>query len=408
MPRYAYKIITPGGMEKSDRLEAASVGDARKKLQESGGHVVRVTELAAGRSQARPGSRRPMLFARRVDLEELAASSRQIAMMVRAGIPFTECLATVSEQARSKALREALAGVALDIQGGRTIGDALAGRAGTFPPIYVSMVKTAERGGNLDEMLTAGADYLKATLETRRRIKSALMYPAIVVVATFGVISFMIGFLMPRFAEMFEQMNVKIPPTTAFLVSLGRFVSGHPLASALPPAGLVAAALIVARNPRANRRASSVLLSLPIIGEMVRKASIARSLRALGALLGAGVSFGQAISAAAESAGTKPIADAFERARKDIEMGAGLSDSLKTSGQFPSLVTQMARVGEKTGEMPQSLLAVTEFYEDEVRARVSGLTAIIEPALVVFLGLVVGLVAVSIISPIYSLVGSLK
>jgi len=295
-----------------------------------------------------------------------------------------------------------------DVKGGMSLADALSKHPQVFSKLYVNMVRAAEVGGILDQILDRLAQFLEKELEIRQKIKSAMMYPVLVLIFSMVMVFALFTFVLPRFKEIFASMNVKMPPATQLLFNLSDYAVAYWY---IPPALLVGAFVFIkqyGKNPKGRYRIDLVKLRLPIIGDLVLKMSISRFARTFGVLIASGVSMMRSLEIVAETAGNSVLATAIDNARNGVREGQKLSTPLGASGLFPTMVTHMIDVGEETGRLSDMLVKVSDFYEKEVDATVKGLTSMIEPMLIIFLGVVVGFIAISVMTPIFTLVSNIN
>jgi type IV pilus assembly protein PilC len=403
MANFQYRARDDRGRPCEGSLAASTSAEALRSLQGQGLHVLALVEIDDQRRDDLRSNR-----AARARLDDLAAISQQLAIMVRAGVPVTEALSSVMDQSRSRILRRVLADVLQNVMQGYSLSQAAARYPGVFPRLFVDMVRTGESSGDLAEVLDRLADYLDNSVDTARKVKSALMYPTVIVIISIATVVLLTTFVLPRFIKLFRSMEVAIPPTTKALLALSTFATHHWYLLAGGVAALAIAVKIGAASPNGRYLIDWATLRLPIMGDIARKIIIARLSMALGTLLNGGVPLKETLDTGAEVTGNAVFAEAVRSARDAVQSGVDMADAVRHTGQFPPLVIQMVAAGEKTGQLPEMLLQVATFYNRETEARVRGLTSILEPALIVFLGAFVGLIAISIISPIYSLVGGVK
>lgn len=406
MPKFAYKVVDATGQTVTDEVEADSRDSALRRLQGMGYHVLRIVE--GGKAQGKGGLGSAGRTKKGAKLDELAAVSRELAIMTSAGVPLAEALDSIVEHLKPGTMSTAVDGVRSDIVSGKSFSAALEAREHVFGKMYGDMAKTAEGSGNLDAVLDQAATYIERSLELRRKIMSALMYPVILAGISVAVVGFMVVFVLPRFSKLFDRMDVPIPLTTRILLSAGTFATSYWYICIA--VGLLAGfgLAYVWRTDTTREWVDARILSIPIVGDLTRKIVVSRSMMSLGTLLSNNVPLLVALENAGETARNPRVSGALAKVRGDVERGKAISESLKESGEFPSLVTQMISVGERTGKLSEILLRVSDYYEREIDIKLKGLTAIIEPVMIVAMGLVVGFIAVSIISPIYTLVGSVN
>ena len=403
MPIYACRTIAPSGALKERKIEAASELGARELLQGEGELVVQLRELtisAETRAVVTGGKRPP--------IDELASTIRQMSILVRAGVPLVEGLRSLAEQAKSDTLRVCLGQIAADVSQGAALSDAFAAYPNVFPVLAAEMAKIAEAGGSLAEAMARLAKHLETGADIRRKVRGALAYPIVVVCISVVTVLVMVTFILPRFMKLFTSMGAKVPWTTKALMTTSQILVERWY---LYVAGVALAVFYIrrfARSPVGKRKLDSLALKLPLIGDVVSKIVVSRVLASMATLLSSGVPMVQALETSASAADNEVIKEALLTARKHVAEGRETSQALKASGIFPSLVVQMVASGEKTGELPTMLDHVCELYNQETDAKVKSLTSVIEPILIVLLGIVVGFIAISVIVPIYSLVGAVK
>ena len=395
--------MDPSGRVTVGRLEADSLELVRGRLGELRYHIISLRQAGAAKSDLSGVLGR----FQRVKLRDLVVFSRQFATMIDAGLSVVKCLDILQQQCRNPRLAEVVGAVKHDVAGGASLTDALAKHTRVFSPLYVNMVRSAETGGMLDQVLDRLASFLEKEQEVRGKIKSAMTYP--VVVFSFSILMLMglVFVVLPKFKVIFESMQLKLPMATRLLLGVsdvGRHYWFFVLAALL---GLLIAFKLYARTPGGALAVDWIKLRLPVFGDLIMKGCISRFARTFGTLITSGVPVLRALEIVAETAGNRVLSDTINRARASIKEGEKISTPLFSSRVFPVMVIQMIAVGEETGRLDQMLLKVSDFYDKEVDATLKALTSLIEPVMIVGLGVIVGLIAVSVISPIYELVGSI-
>ncbi len=405
MPQFVYSAVDPSGRTLRGTMEADDERLVLAWLHEQHYHVLSVQPKRAGFSLS---ALKELNRSKKVKLLELVMFSRQFATMIDAGIPILKSLDALETQAKNPTLREVIGAVRQDVKGGMSLADALSKHPQVFSKLYVNMVRAAEVGGILDQILDRLAQFLEKELEIRQKIKSAMMYPVLVLIFSMVMVFALFTFVLPRFKEIFASMNVKMPPATEFLFSLSDYAVAYWY---VPPALVIGSLVFLkqyGKNPKGRYQIDMVKLRLPIIGDLVLKMSIARFARTFGVLIASGVSMMRSLEIVAETAGNSVLANAIDNARNGVREGQKLSTPLGASGLFPTMVTHMIDVGEETGRLSDMLVKVSDFYEKEVDATVKGLTSMIEPMLIIFLGVVVGFIAISVMTPIFTLVSNIN
>jgi type IV pilus assembly protein PilC len=357
---------------------------------------------------AAPGRRsRSILHAeitpKRVKQSELMNFSRQAAAFLRAGIPVLEALGVLAGETKHKLLRQILDDAITALRGGATFADALGSRPGAFPSYYIPMVRSAELTGNLDAVLDQLAVYIERDLEARRKVKSALTYPSVVAVMAVCSVVVLTVWVLPKFKSFFAGLDAKLPLATRALLGVtDLFALLWPVLAGGAVAAVVALVLSI-RTDRGRRVRDRLLLAAPAIGPVIRFAVVERFCRVLSALVTAGVPLPDALVVASDGTGNRVFQDGLGTAREAMIRGEGLAGPIAASGLFPAGANQMLRVGEVTGTLDQQLDFAASFYERELNYRLKKFTDLFEPAVIVFMGVVVGFVAIALVSAMYGI-----
>lgn len=403
MATFTYDAINAAGRTIRGKVEAENEQIVISKLHEQQLHVVSVN---AGKSAGGIGT---ALTARtqKVRLQSIVVFSRQFATMINAGISIIKCLDILEGQTKDDALKAVINQVRKDVKGGLSLTDAVSKHPNVFSKLYTNMIKAAEIGGILDVILERLAGFLEKELEIKQKVKSAMMYPAIVLVFAFLIVVALFIFVLPRFKDIFSSMNVDMPPTTQFLFDASDFMIHYWWIII----GIVIACVVAIRQygktPQGRRQIDLLKLRAPVMGDLVLKISVSRFARTFGTLVASGVPMMRSLEIIGETSGNSVLAEAINNARSSIREGQKISMPLAQSGLFPAMVTHMIDVGEETGRLSEMLTKVSDFYDQEVDATIKGLTSLIEPMLIVFMGVVVGFIAISVMSPIFKLVSSI-
>lgn len=340
---------------------------------------------------------------RKVKPTELMNFSRQAAAFLRAGIPILDALALLSEETKNKLLRSILADTATSLRNGSSFSDGLARRADAFPPYFLAMVRSAELTGQLDAVLDQLAIYIERDLEARRKVKSALTYPSVVAFLAVCSVVVLAGYVLPRFKTFFGSLGARLPlPTRMLLATTNLITTIWPLLVAAA-VGLLVGVVAMIRTEAGRRFRDRMLLRLPALRHVVRYAIVERFCRVLAALIAAGVPIPDALAVAADGTGNRVFQRALGKAREAMIRGEGLARPLAAIDLFPAGAHQMIRVGEATGTLDDQLLFAAGYYERELNYRLKRLTDLFEPAIIVFMGLVVGFVAVALVSAMYGI-----
>lgn len=399
MPVFVWKGRSATGASASGEITAASQADVVAQLRQKKiiPTSIKIKEEKKGFS----------LFGMRVSKRALAVFTRQFSTMLNAGLPLLNCLEILGKQTESAGLKRVLADVRADVEGGLSLADALRRQPKVFDNLFVNMVESGETGGALDTILQRLATYLEKSVALQRKIRGAMIYPAIITVVAIGAIAVLLIFVIPIFAKMYEGVGRELPAMTQLVIKMSNFMK----VAALPILiGLIALFTIIRRWHKTESGARSMdplLLKLPVFGDLMRKQAIARFARTLSTLLKSGVPIIDALEITAKSAGNWVIEDAILKARVSIKGGENIADPLSKTAVFPPMVTQMVAIGEASGGLDDMLEKVADFYDAEVDQAVENLTNALEPIIMVFLGGVVGFLVISMYLPIFQLAGTI-
>jgi type IV pilus assembly protein PilC len=400
---FTYEALDPQGRSVKGKIEADTEQVVLTKLHEQKFHVLGLAESKS--SFATQAAARTQ----KVKLQSLVIFSRQFATMIDAGIAIIKCLDILEGQTKEESLKGIIVAIRKDVKGGLSLTDAISKHPHVFSRLYINMIRAAEIGGILDIILDRLAGFLEKEMEIKGKVKSAMMYPTIVLVFAGFIVSALFLFVLPRFEDIFSSMNVTMPPTTQALFDISNWLGpGHGWAIVL--VGVISAIIafkMYNRTEKGRYNVDRFLLKIPIFGDLTLKICISRFARTFGTLISAGVPMMRSMEIVGETSGNALLAEAVGNARTAIREGAKISQPLASSGLFPAMVTHMIDIGEETGRLSEMLSKVADFYDSEVEALVKGLTSLIEPILMVGMGVVVGFIAISIMAPIFKLVSSI-
>lgn len=403
MSTFAYTAVDPSGKTVKGKIDADNQQVVVTKLQEQNYHVIDVQER-----KKNSGFNFSVAKYQKVKLQTLVVFSRQFATMINAGVGIIKCLDIMESQTKDEVLKTVLAQAMRDVKSGMSLTEAFGKHPNVFNKLYVSMIKAAELGGILDEILERVAGFLESEMDIRTKIKSAMMYPIIVVFFASIVITALFIFVLPRFKEIFISMNVEMPVQTKILFNMSSILQSYWYIPVILIAGAIMFVRYLGRTVPGRYKIDMFKLKFPVIGDLVCKMAVARFARTFGTLVSSGVPMMRALDIVGETAGNAVLAKAVTTAKESVREGQKISAPLASTGLFPSMVTHMIDIGEETSRLSEMLMKVAEFYEKEVDASVKGLTSMIEPALIVFMGVVVGFIAISVMSPMFKLVSSIK
>lgn len=351
----------------------------------------------------------PTIRKAKIKDKDIVVFTRQFSTMIDAGLPLVQCLEILSKQTENKAFAKVISDVKVDVETGSTYADALKKHPRTFTELYVNMVAAGEAGGILDTIMNRLAAYIEKTMKLKKKVKGAMIYPAVVVSVAILVIAIIMIFVVPTFAKMFTQLGGVLPLPTRIVIGISNFLGGiGGLIILLSIVGLVIFITQFRRTEYGKRLIDKILLKLPVFGILIRKVAVAKFTRTLGTLIQSGVPILDGLDITAKTAGNKVIEESIRETRTSVSEGKTLADPLMKTGAFPPMVTQMIAVGESTGALDSMLAKIADFYDEEVDAAVANLTALLEPMLMVFLGGAVGFIVVSMYLPIFKLITLIK
>jgi len=348
-------------------------------------------------------------FGSGVNAKELAIFTRQFSVMIDAGLPLVQCLEILASQQENKTFQKVLTLTRAQVEGGSTLSTAMRSSPKVFDPLYSNMVEAGETGGILDTILQRLSTYIEKNVKLQRAVKSAMVYPVGVLTVAGGVITLLLWKVVPIFATLFAGLGVDLPLPTKIVIALSNFVGSiFGLLIVVGIAGAIIGLKVWYGTPGGRYAIDATILKLPVMGILMRKIAVARFTRTLGTLISSGVPILEGLDITAKTAGNAVVERALFKVRKSLEEGKSLTEPLKESEVFPGMVTQMIAVGEQTGAMDAMLSKIADFYEEEVDAAVKDLLTALEPIMIVFLGLVVGGVVISMYLPLFSLIGKLS
>jgi general secretion pathway protein F len=405
MPVFAYRGLAPNGRNVSGVIDADSARNARGKLREQG---IFPTELAAeevASATAAAGEARDWLprFRRRVAAPELALLTRQLSTLLGAGVQLVDALGTLSDQSDRPHVKRMLSQVRERVREGTSLAEALAAHPDIFSDLYVGMVRVGEAAGALEPVLDRLADYSERQSEFVRKVRGALTYPVIMILAGVAIMGFLVTYVIPQVATIFEQQHAALPLMTRVLIRLADVLSADWLMIVVLIIGLIAAIMFALSTKTGRRYYDRWILRAPYIGRTLTRIICARFARTLATLLKSGVQLMPALTAVKRVVTNGLLADAVEQSRDSIREGHGMGQTLQQSGLFPPLLIEMIKVGERSGELEQMLERVADNYEREVDASLGQLTTLLGPLMTILMGVVILIMMLSILQPILQL-----
>jgi len=427
MARFTYVAFDSRGQESTGIVEACTTNDAIGQLRQAGffptnvheegkgglveGKAAKRAANAARETQPRQNRKGVVLFQRKtVKPKVLMIFTRQLATLIDSGLPLLRGLNVLDKQERDSVLKNTIEKLADSVQGGNTFSESLAQFPFIFNDLYVNMVKAGEVGGVLELVLTRLAEFQEKAAKIKSKVAAAMVYPIIVMTMAIAIMGFLLVFIVPKFEAIFHDMlgDRPLPAITTLVIGVSRFVQAHWLVIVAIIFALIAGYKFGNRTARGKSVFDRAKLHFPLFGEVIRKTAISRFSRTLGTLVTSGVPILQALNITRETAGNIVIARAISQVHESVKEGDSIVQPLEASSAFPPMVVSMIDVGEETGQLPEMLLKIADVYDDEVDTSVAAMTAALEPIMIVFLALVVGIIVVALFLPLISIIQGLQ
>ena len=396
MALYQWEAKTSSGEAREGVLDAPNTEEVENRLAQMGLTPTNIKKKPKDLNIDLP-------FLNKIDVKTKVVFTRQLATMIDAGLPLVQCLEILGTQEPHPKFQKVILGVKSTVEAGSTFSDALAKHPKVFDNLFVSLVSAGELGGILDTILNRLAIYIEKAMKLKQKVKGAMKYPVTVLIVSIVISLFLLTKVIPSFAGMFSSMGKELPALTAFMVELSDDAINNFPSIVGGLVGFIVAFKIFVYFERGAYLFDKFLLNMPVIGDILKKAAVAKFTRTLGTLISSGVPILDALEIVAKTAGNRVIEEAIIFTRDKISEGRSIVDPLREKGIFPSMVVQMIGVGEQTGAMDIMLNKIADFYEDEVDQAVEGLTSLLEPLIMVVLGGIIGTVLLSMYLPIFSM-----
>ena len=408
MPVFTCEAIDQGGQKVKKEIDASSKDDAIKKLKSEGLRATRVTPVMGkpGAAKGDKSKKKGASIFSRVTSQMITTFTTQLATLQDAGLPIVRSVKVLENQQKPGKFREQLGQVAEDVESGSTFSEALSKHPKSFDVLYVSMVKAGEAGGVLDVILNRLASFMEKSQKLKKQIKGAMIYPVAVICVAGAILAVIMTFVVPSFEAMFKDMGQSLPGPTQLLLSFSQFIRGYWY---LFPIGFFAIYMIwraIVRSKKGHAMLDKFKLHMPVFGFIIKKGAISRFCRTLGTLIASGVPILEALRIVKDAVGNVVLANAIEDVHGSIREGETIADPLRTSGVFDELVVNMIDVGEETGELDKMLMKIADNYENDVDIAVEGLSSLLEPLIIVSLGLTVGFIVVALFLPLINIIQS--
>lgn len=426
MPRFKYIAMDAKGAETEGVLDAENQNQAVSMIRTKGFFPTRVVELGGGGAEkkkaAAPGAKTQAqvkgpgkglninLFGGGVKPKQLMVLTRQLATLVAAGMPLLRGLRILLKQEKSQVLRDALNGIGEAVESGSTFSEALAQYPKIFDKLFVNMVKAGEAGGVLEVVLERLAEFMEKAEKIKNKVKSAMIYPIVVLFAATGIVGFLLTNVIPKFQDIFKDLlgGKELPWLTQFVINISNAVKSQWIIIIAVGAGIVVFVKIWGKTASGRFALDKMKMRMPLFGTLFSKSAVARFTRTLGTLMSSGVPVLQALNIVKETSGNEAVARAIQQVHDAVKEGESMSMPLEASGVFPGMVVSMVDVGEETGALPEMLSRIADNYEDDVDTAVEGLTSVIEPIMIVFLAVIVGTIVIAMFVPLISIIGEMS
>ena len=415
MPTFTFEAMNSSGQEVKDEVDATTSEEAIQKIRAKGFFPTKVREKAgkkAAKKSRQPEAeaitpRRKMPFAiGGVPQKQLVTFTRQLSTLQDAGLPILRSLQILESQQRPGLLKAIIGGVADEVEGGGSLSEAMAGYPKAFDKLYVNMINAGEAGGVLDIILSRLADFMEKAAKLKKKVIGAMIYPAVVISIAIGIVSMIMIFVIPKFEQIFRDFKLKLPTVTEVLLTISRwFANDYGWAYVLFSPFAIVAIYRLIRISEGGRYATDLIkLKIPILGSIIGKSSIARFTRTLGTLISAGVPILDAINITKETSGNEVYARALQKVHDAIREGESMADPLRATKVCDAIVVNMVDVGEETGDLDKMLMKIADNYDSDVDVLVGSLISILEPVMVVILGVIVGFIVIALFMPMITLI----
>ena len=400
MPKFNYVAVGPDGAEVRGVEEAPTFAAL--------GALLHDRDLRVKEAREKKSLMQMEITQKKVSRKDLMHFSRQLSAFLKASVPILDAIETIQEEMTNKLFKAALDDIAENIKAGTSFSGAAKAHPEAFPPVYLGMLESAELTGNLDKVLDQLSEYLERELEARRKVKSALMYPAVVALMSVATVAIMSIFVLPRFKDFFDSLDATLPLPTRMLLATSAFITNQWWIFPLLFLALAGFLLWTVRSKKGRNFRDRMILSIPIVGDLVSHAILERFCRVLSAMSGAGVPIPDALSVTTDGTNNVVWKEKLGIAREAMMRGEGLAHPIAETGLFPAAARQMFRVGEETGTLDIQLETAADYFERELDYKVTRFTSLFEPAVIVFMGLIVGFVAIALVSAMYGIFRQVK
>jgi len=400
MPMFEYTARSQTGQIQRGQLDVPTKDEVSTYLRKNRLILVSVREA--------PKAIKLNLGGSRVKTRDIVIFTRQFATMINAGLPLVQSLNILAAQTENKTLADVTRAVVYDVESGNTLADAFSKHPKAFSALYVNMVAAGEAGGILDTILLRLATFLEKSDALVRKVKGAMIYPGVIITVAGGAIAILLIFVIPTFQSMFASANLELPLPTRIVIGMSNFLLGYWWAMLLVIGGVIFGIRSYYATPAGRLQIDALLLKMPVLGDVLRKSAVSRFTRTLGTLVSSGVSILEGLEITAKTAGNQVVHDAVMQSRQSIAGGETIAAPLEKSKVFPPMVISMIAVGEQTGGLDEMLSKIADFYDEEVDVAVSSLLSLMEPAMIVILGVIVGGMVIAMYLPIFDMMNAVQ
>ena len=414
MPKFAYTVKGPDGKSVNGTSDAQNPAELRQRLTDQGFSVLSIKQTkGGGGNKSAAGGPKLNFFDNlsRVKLTDLSLFCRQFSTMIDAGVSLVRCLDVLGEQSQNPKLRMIIRDLRTEVESGNMLSKAMGKYPGTFNNLFIGLIRAGEVGGVLEESLQRLSSFLEKDVELRRKVKAAMTYPVLVTIVAMGIVTFLTVYIVPQFIKMFVELGLKMedfPAPTLLLANISDFLIHRGWIAVVVGIVVFIAVKMFGRTKYGRRKLDLLKLKIPVFGKLTHKVALARFSRTLATLLSSGVPILQALETVAGAVSNEVISDAILDARARVREGDVISEPLRKSKMFPPMVVQMIAIGQESGSLDTMLTKIAEFYDGEVDAAISSLTAAIEPVLIIFLGFTVGYIVIAMFLPLVGLISGLS
>jgi type IV pilus assembly protein PilC len=414
MPTYKFEAMDTSGEEGKDEIEATNEEEAQQKIKQMGYFVTKLTAQAGGKQKGKKKKKAGYKKSKKtfviggVRTKHLVLFTRQFSILQDAGLPVLRGLRILEHQMKPSALKNALIDVVEDVESGSTLSEAMGKHPRAFDRLYVNMVRAGEAGGALEVIMQRLAEFKEKSQTLKRKVIGAMVYPAVVIMAAIGILIFIMVAIIPKFEKIFREFGLKLPALTQFLIDVSLWCSKYWWCLPLIPLGLWLLMKLIRLSRAGNYALDRMLLWVPIVGKIVEKTIVARTMRTLGTLVSSGVPILESLSIVRETANNAVFERMFQRVYESIREGDTIAEPLRESRLVDDMVTNMVEVGEETGDLDTLLYKIADFYDEEVDTAVKSLISLLEPIMIIVLGGIIGTIVVALFLPMLGLLEGLS